>query len=65
MDRFGKEQTIHFAAQDDEWSPILSYRLKWTPGDAYFSNGHVICGDVTGVQGRFQNNVGQVLSVVF
>lgn len=47
------------------WTPlraILSHRPKGTPGVAYLSNEHVVCGDETGVQGRFQNNVGQVIS---
>jgi hypothetical protein len=44
---------------------VLSHKPKGEPGAAYLSHEHVVCGDETGVQGRFQNNVGQVLSAAF
>jgi hypothetical protein len=41
---------------------VLSHKPNGIPGPAYLSYEHIICGDVTGVQGRFQNNVRQVMS---
>ncbi|RWQ95527.1 hypothetical protein C8Q69DRAFT_444433 [Paecilomyces variotii] len=39
--------------------------LRYTPSDANLSHEHVVHGDETGVQGRFESNVGRIVSAVF
>ncbi|KAN0075730.1 hypothetical protein V8E54_007000, partial [Elaphomyces granulatus] len=43
---------------------ILAHRPT-NAGAAHLSHEHVVCGDETGVQGRFQANIDQVISAVF
>ena len=44
---------------------ILDYRGAGLPGQANLKHEHVYCGDETGVQGRWQANVGAAVSAAF
>lgn len=64
----GFETAVKNACKAIDWRNYganLSHRPKGNPGDAHLSHEHVVCGDETGVQGRFESNVGQIVSAVF
>jgi len=44
---------------------IMSHRPSGIPGRSHLSHEHVWCGDEHGVQGRFEQHIGQVMSAIF
>ncbi|KAJ5206559.1 hypothetical protein N7491_002826 [Penicillium cf. griseofulvum] len=52
--------------QNTNWSPVpLSTSFVNSPTLGPLETEHILCGDETGLQGRFEERVGQVLGVVF
>ncbi|KAJ5608126.1 hypothetical protein N7537_004745 [Penicillium hordei] len=61
---FNNEATATF--QNTNWSPVpLSSSLVNSPTLGPLANEHIRCGDETGLQGRFDERVGQVLGAIF
>jgi hypothetical protein len=62
---FEQDAMQHF--QQTDWNRhrrVLTYRPANSPSPASIAREHFICGDEAGVQGRFNQHIGQVMSAV-